>query len=273
MHSEALGGSQAGNYRKMLRSRALGIWQGRGQGVWQGATRWQQQRHHSGRLRPAQWLHGILCDNQTEGSEIMTAETLLSNRQRADCYKLLAECYYFPEDGLGSMLDCFDKLGNECFPEIIRVAPKADDLERHQVDYSSLFVGPFKLLAPPYGSIYLEDGKFMGHSTTQVQDMNQQEGLDIIVKDAPDHISVELEFMYFLALKEAAAQENSDEQQAECLRKKQASFLRIHLGMWVTEFARNVEQHAETGFYKAVGFATESFVLKDLVELSGECQL
>lgn len=187
--------------------------------------------------------------------------------QRADCYKLLADSYYFPEKGLGYILNEF----NDCFPELVRTAPKAEDLEHHQVDYSSLFLGPFKLLAPPYGSIYLEDGKFMGNSTAQVQDVYQQEGLDIVVKDAPDHIRVELEFMYFLALKEIAAQENSDLEQADCLRKKQAAFLQIHLGMWVTEFARNVEQHAETEFYQALGFATESFVLKDLVELSGEC--
>lgn len=193
---------------------------------------------------------------------------VISDRERASFYKSLAECYYPPGESLAKTLGDLGKAAGEFLSEVVRNAPRADDLERHTVDYSRLFLGPFKVLAPPYGSVYLENGRFMGESTLDARNLYKQEGLDIVLKEAPDHISVELEFMYFLALKEAEARENSDLEQAACLRDKQASFLRTHLGAWIQAFAGNIERNAQTDLYKAVGRATEHFVLKDLAGLS-----
>ncbi|MFN2356106.1 MAG: molecular chaperone, partial [Desulfopila sp.] len=73
---------------------------------------------------------------------------------------------------------------------------------RHQdllVEYARLFVGPFELLAPPYGSVYLETGRrLMGDSTIAVQHMYTNAGLTLDVQEAPDHIALELEFMHYL---------------------------------------------------------------------------
>lgn len=199
----------------------------------------------------------------------MTEETVLNQCERVDSYKVLAECFYVPDEKLLTTLDDFEKARGGVFSEIIRNAPKADGIERHKVDYSRLFIGPFKLLAPLYGSVYLEDGKFMGGSTSAVRELYEQEGLNIVLKDAPDHISVELEFMFFLALKEAEARENSDPAEATRLCDKQASFLQIHLGSWVGAFADKIEGNAETEFYKVLGRTTRDFVLEDLGRLVG----
>ena len=196
----------------------------------------------------------------------------LEHCMRADCYKILAECYYLPEDKLLEQLEDFGQVGAQWFGEVLRNAPTAGDLETHKVDYSMLFVGPFKLLAPPYGSVYLEDGKFMALSTLDAKGLYEREGLDIVVKDAPDHISVELEFMYYLAIKEADARQNSDLEEADRLQGQQGSFLQAHLGSWVEAFAHRVEEHAEMEFYKALARATRDFVLADLAGLSGECE-
>ncbi len=201
----------------------------------------------------------------------MTEEVVFNHCVRADSYKLLAECYYFPDDGLIETLEnCKTAIGG-ILSEVLSNAPKADNLQSHQIDFSRLFIGPFKLLAPPYGSVYLEDGKFMGNSALAARELFAQEGLNVVVKDAPDHITLELEFMYFLALKEAEARENSDSELADCLRDKQASFLGIHLGMWVSQFGDNIVENAQTEFYKALGRATRDFVLEDLAKLSQEC--
>ena len=197
----------------------------------------------------------------------MIEETVLKDCGRADAYKVLAECYYLPDEKLLKTLDDLGKAYGGFFSQVVRSAPKADDLDRHKVDYSRLFLGPFKLLAPPYGSVYLEDGKLMGNSTFAARDLYEQEGLDIVLKDAPDHINAELEFMYFLVLKEAEARDNSDFKEAARLREKQASFLQIHLGRWVRPFAHNIEINAQTEFYKALGLATKNFVLEDLGRL------
>ncbi len=194
---------------------------------------------------------------------------MLKHCMRADSYKLLAECYYFPDEGLVETIEnCKTAIGG-ILSEVLSNAPKADDLQRHQVDFSRLFVGPFKLQAPPYGSVYLEDGTFMGNSALAARELFAQEGLDVVIKDAPDHITLELEFMYFLALKEAEARENSDSEQADRLRDKQASFLGMHLGKWVSQFGDKIERNAQTEFYKALGLATKNFVLDDLERLSG----
>ena len=199
----------------------------------------------------------------------MIEETVLKDCQRADAYKVLAECYYLPDEKLLKTLEDFGKAYDGFLSQVVRNAPEADDLYRHKVDYSSLFVGPFKLLAPPYGSIYLEEGKLMGNSTFSVRKFYEQEGLDIVLKDAPDHIGMELEFMYFLALKEAQAREISDSNEIARLHDKQASFLEIHLGDWISPFVENIEKFSQTEFYKILGLATRSFVLEDLDRLTG----
>jgi len=196
-------------------------------------------------------------------------EGMISDRERAHSYKILAECYYRPDAALLAALGDFGEADGERLSEVVRNAPDAEDLERHVVDYSKLFVGPFKLLAPPYGSVYLEDGKFMGDSTAEARDLYEQEGLGIALKEAPDHIAVELEFVYFLALKEAEAGENADRDLAASLRDKQALFLRTHLGAWVEGFADNVEMNAQTEFYKALARTTRRFVSEDVDRFSG----
>ena len=88
-------------------------------------------------------------------------------RSRALLYKILSECFYPPE---------------------------AESLKS---DFSRLFIGPFKLLAPPYGSIYLDGNScLMGASTMEVRQLYRNEGLNPVIKEAPDHIAIELEFMY-----------------------------------------------------------------------------
>ncbi|HDH01197.1 MAG TPA: molecular chaperone TorD, partial [Nitrospirae bacterium] len=81
------------------------------------------------------------------------------------------------------------------------------------VEYAKLFVGPFELLAPPYGSVYLDDGgRVMGDSTMRVIEAYQKEGLsgNDDFKDLPDHIAVEMEFMSYLIYKERETLERSD---------------------------------------------------------------
>ena len=192
--------------------------------------------------------------------------------ERADSYRILAECYYPPDDLLLKTLGDFGRGTSEFLSKITRNAPKADGLEPHRVDYSRLFLGPFRLLAPPYGSVYLEDGKFMGYSTLEVADLYRQEGLDIVLRDAPDHVSVELEFMYFLALKEAEARERSDFDQVTRVRDTEAAFLGTHLGAWIQPFTHNIEINAQTEFYRALGCATKDFVLEDIGKLSEDCR-
>jgi TorA maturation chaperone TorD len=118
-------------------------------------------------------------------------------------------------------------------------------------------------LATPYGSVYLDgERKMMGGSTLDVRSRYREAGLDTAknFKDAPDHISAELEFMYYLIFKEIEAFAESDTEAAMGFIQKQKSFLEDHLMAWVPEFAKNIIENAENPFYPNLAKATESFL-------------
>jgi len=192
---------------------------------------------------------------------------------RLEAYRLLADGYYRPEqsllDSLPTLEACMEQVCSEAGKYINQmqadIAGKVgpDNLE---VDYARLFVGPFNLLAPPYGSVYLEDGRLvMGNSTADVQKRYKEAGLDVATgfKDAPDHITAELEFMHFLIFKAMEATNQGDVNGIVTCLLNQQSFLEEHLGAWVPEFAGNVVDNAKTAFYRNLARATEAFIKDD----------
>lgn len=62
------------------------------------------------------------------------------------------------------------------------------------------------------------------------------------VRERPDYLATELEFMYLLALKEAYAAQNSLPEQAEICADAQHNFLQDHLARWIGPFCRSLEQ-------------------------------
>ncbi len=207
-------------------------------------------------------------------------EFLLGEIGRAEAYKLLSECYYLPDEKLIKALNDLDSEAGQLYSEIGGYVPRIKDIELLKTDYSRLFVGPFRLLAPPYGSVYLEqDRRLMGESTMDVQKRYREEGLNIVIKEAPDHIVVELEFLHFLVVKEVEAIRNARWKDVASYMKKQKDFLRIHLGMWVSRFAQDIEENSETKFYKCLARATKFFLEGDMshiqsaeLRLSSECR-
>jgi len=145
------------------------------------------------------------------------------------------------------------------------------DLIKLRVDFARLFVGPYRLLAPPYGSIYLEgDHKVMENSTVDVRERYREAGLDISenFKDAPDHIAVELEFMYFLIFKEIEAIHSDTPEAAYEQLCRQKSFLQDHLALWAAEFVGSVKRHAETDFYRNLATAIRMFIAEDFEDIA-----
>jgi TorA maturation chaperone TorD len=133
------------------------------------------------------------------------------------------------------------------------------------VEYAKLFVGPYELKAAPYGSIYLDDGrKIMGDSTMEVLKIYKDEGLSIDdnFKELPDHIAVELEFMYYLIFKEIEAMEKSDDKKAAYFIEVQERFLRRFLGRWVKPFCDEIMKGTENEFYPALAECLSTFVVK-----------
>lgn len=192
-------------------------------------------------------------------------DILIDNNLRADSYKFLSSCYYLPDEELVDVISKRDDSEPDPHRDIIKAFPGKEGIGSLRTDYARLFVGPFKLIAPPYGSIYLENARqVMGDSTIAASNLYKQEGLEVSLKEAPDHIAIELEFMYFLVLNEAAAVKESDQKKAEGYIEKQRSFLGDYLGKWVFEFTEIVEKGASTEFYKTLAHSTKLFIKDDM---------
>lgn len=139
-----------------------------------------------------------------------------------------------------------------------------------EVDYTGLFVGPFLVPAPPYGSVYLEEGRqLMGDSTIDARRHYLGLGLDLSVdfKEPPDHICAELEFMQVLIRQGVEALEAADAQLLAVSMGHQCRFLEKHLGAWAPAFADKVIEHARTDYYRRVAGVLRTFVAEEMATL------
>ncbi len=92
-------------------------------------------------------------------------------------------------------------------------------------------------------------------------------GLDLGASDElrerPDHIAVELEFLHFLCWKEACAREEGNEEHIGICLDAEQKFLRDHLGRWAEVFARGVEKTATGGFFSALAALLRKMVTQE----------
>ncbi|MBW2600841.1 MAG: molecular chaperone TorD family protein [Deltaproteobacteria bacterium] len=192
-------------------------------------------------------------------------------KARSSAYKGLAECYHMPGSGLNKTLIQLERqleaLGSEASPHITLMRSecigRGNEIDDLCVDFAKLFVGPYALLAPPYGSVYLDgERKIMGGSTMDVRIRYANAGLELSAhfKEPPDHIAAELEFMHFLIFKEIEATLRYDMDRTIKYLDQQEAFLENHLAAWVPQFARHVVENANTDFYKHLAQATDLFI-------------
>lgn len=205
-------------------------------------------------------------------------EFLFWESSRRDAYFELAECYKLPENELTFRMNKLEKvfqtLGSDALYQIILqcvASLEQLDVQTLKVDFSQLFIGPYSLLAPPYGSVYLEGKRrIMEDSTMDILRRYADVGLTTSesFKDIPDHIRAELEFMHFLIFKEIEATRKEDVNDFNNFLNNQQSFLEQHLCAWIADFAENVVNNAQTSFYQNLARATEVFVKNDYLMVS-----
>ena len=201
-----------------------------------------------------------------------TSDDLLSmETARATAYRHLADAYRLPSEELPRMVaaleDALSQLGSEARSEATRLSLVNLDPAALQVDYARLFIGPFMAPAPPYGSVYLEDKRrLMGDSTVDVQQHYLSLGLDLSpdFKEAPDHITAELEFMHVLVNQELEAIELSDGQRLFDNLRHQRNFLQKHIGAWISAFTDKIAEHAQTDYYRHLAGVTRVFIAEDM---------
>lgn len=132
-------------------------------------------------------------------------------------------------------------------------------------DYTRLFIGPKRLLAPPWESAYLNrEGLLFQEETLQVRKAYLKYCLvsGKYTKEAEDHIALELDFMYRLnQLTIEKIKDNIDADIKEILLD-QKEFLENHLAKWIPSFTNTIQSNANTDFYRGI-----SYILKGFIEI------
>ncbi len=118
------------------------------------------------------------------------------------------------------------------------------------IEYSRLFIGPYHVLAVPYGSHYLENGKLMGESTNEVEQLYARAGLlmNDEFKDLPDHILAELEFIEYLLYKQYEAIINQNGQLID-YQSIFKNFVLIYFTSWMNDFVKTILGATDNHFY------------------------
>ena len=208
----------------------------------------------------------------------MNDKEILSNEKyRSDIYRALSSCYNPPGIGIGDDLKRLEAglcaTRSNAISQVVMMRSElntgvtVDDLK---IQFAKLFIGPYQLLAPPFGSIYL-DGKrqIMGDSTLNVVSRYLAAGLTVDegFTNPPDHISAELEFMHVLITAELNYLHNgSADEAAECL-VQQYEFLNSHLGQWVVAFTDLTIKETRLPYFRYLAVATQQFIKEEIQRL------
>jgi DMSO reductase family type II enzyme chaperone len=142
-----------------------------------------------------------------------------------------------------------------------------DDLA---VEFTRLFdVGASGPPCPLYGGLYggarmktMEEAvRFYNHFGLTLSDSPHE---------LPDHLTTELEFLHFLAFREAQSLEQGDDPGA--YRRAQRDFLARHLGRWIPKMRTKLEGEDPMPFFLELVRRLESFLMNDgahLVAVAG----
>lgn len=194
---------------------------------------------------------------------------------KADVYRLLSVCFYEPEAAFVEE-DVFGRLERALSLLDVEQAAAARALggyfletshENLRVDYTRLFLGPYNIRSKPYASVYLEGSNIVMGDTTMAALALYREGgftIDEAFTEVPDHVIVELEFLYLLNARLGdALLDIADRDQLSALKRR---FLHEHLGRWIVPFTEAMRTGTRTEFYRQLSALTRDFVLADLQE-------
>lgn len=190
---------------------------------------------------------------------------------REDLCRFLSACFYEPgpefaeENLFGSILAVATRIDPDLANQARKVgeAFAAQDLQTLLVDYTRLFLGPVQALAKPYGSSWLSaPSQTEAPRSLAVLEVYNAGGFEVDDEfmELPDHVAIELEFLYLLTFTRNEAQRAGQMDGLAAAELLERQFLSEHLGAWVGPFAAAIKSGAETAFYRELAELTERFV-------------
>lgn len=181
--------------------------------------------------------------------------TLLSADTAGKAFALLSE-----EKG-----DPLDRVG----PFLSGLGAKKDDpdfLEELKAEYMHLFIGPDKLVAPPWESVYRgEDAMLFQEVTLKVRETYRGYGLlpEGYPHVADDSLALELAFMAKLAERALEDLHNEDEVGLSRLLEGSEDFLKQHLLLWIPKFLERMHNAKSQLMYPQLCVVLDAFLKRD----------
>jgi DMSO reductase family type II enzyme chaperone len=149
-------------------------------------------------------------------------------------------------------------------PALVAALPRGTTMEALLVEYTRLF--GTDLICGHYETDYVAGGSFrLAHVLADVTSMYAAFGVRVsdAAHERPDHIVIELEFMNFLAAKEAHAARQGQSVNVRLCRRAQRLFFQRHLGRWARAFAGNFGGAAHLDFSRRLGQLLEALILAE----------
>lgn len=139
-----------------------------------------------------------------------------------------------------------------------------EELKRLQSDQLRLFIGLDRVVAPVWESVYFNENRLVFQKQTlQVREWYARFGLQLekLNKEPDDHIGLEMIFLAHLASLSLSAIEKGNPKELDELLQAQRDFLSEHLLRWGPAWAKLVQQHASTDFYRGIAHLTHGALL------------
>ncbi len=190
---------------------------------------------------------------------------------RGGVYRLLSAAFAFPDEAAWARL-----WGEENRRALQTLATQGVDLETALGAFSDLgrerFVAEHVAVfghtvgggdLPPYESPYGATNLFQeADYMADIAGFYRAFGLESseASPERPDHITVELEFMQFLAAKEVYALESGWDEKAQVCREAQKVFLKEHLGRWAPTFLHRLAERAKGNVFESIANAAAVWI-------------
>jgi anaerobic sulfite reductase subunit A len=215
-----------------------------------------------------------------------TAELKTLHRNRENLYTLISGIYLCELDG--ERLEAMKRMnfpavtgddtlgeGYTVLASYLKAANEAG-LEDLAVDYARVFLAAGVaqgLAAFPYESIYRDERRLIAQEPiAEVTAIYAAKGIapsTAPFKAPEDHIGFETAFMARLCGEAREALEREDKAAYAASLGEQREFLEKHLLRWFSDFCRDVDRYAFTGFYQGAAKITQGFLERERMLMEG----
>lgn len=171
---------------------------------------------------------------------------------------------------------------NESYFELLRELKQQIEnnqdftIDKLRCEYTNLMIGPNKLPAPPWESVYItKERTLFQQSTLEVRHkyLEYQFLPENYPNEADDHLAIELDFMSKLAKFAISAFESGKMDEMKKVLIDQKQFLDEHLLSWTKEFSEQIQNSKTHYFYPQTAklmdqiLRTDSVILDELIKV------